>query len=265
MQSLDDLELERESGGIDDESYAALHDDYTGTRRGDDPRIARRRRRATARDAKAPPGQATGRGRRARSSCSRSSPASRSPAAVGVRLPGQTSSGNSPNVVGRGRRRQADQVAAEAGERESRRLRPPPRARRRVREQQRPPQRDQAVGRGDHDRSEPSRGPRAARTSALPRVGAGRPTRTAQAQLVASARAGVRQGHRGRPRLSATRTSSAACCSLSIGDSSRARRPISRRTCARSPNGTWRTQAVDLLAQVTTALASTSTTVPASP
>jgi len=29
MQSLDDLELERESGGIDDESYAQLHDDYT--------------------------------------------------------------------------------------------------------------------------------------------------------------------------------------------------------------------------------------------
>lgn len=29
IQSLDDLELERESGGIDDESYAELHDDYT--------------------------------------------------------------------------------------------------------------------------------------------------------------------------------------------------------------------------------------------
>ena len=29
MQSLDDLELERESGGIDDESYHELHDDYT--------------------------------------------------------------------------------------------------------------------------------------------------------------------------------------------------------------------------------------------
>jgi tetratricopeptide (TPR) repeat protein len=29
MRSLDDLELERDSGGIDDESYAELHDDYT--------------------------------------------------------------------------------------------------------------------------------------------------------------------------------------------------------------------------------------------
>ncbi len=29
MQSLDDLELEHESGGIDEESYAELHDDYT--------------------------------------------------------------------------------------------------------------------------------------------------------------------------------------------------------------------------------------------
>jgi cytochrome c-type biogenesis protein CcmH/NrfG len=29
LQSLDDLELEHDSGGIDDESYAELHDDYT--------------------------------------------------------------------------------------------------------------------------------------------------------------------------------------------------------------------------------------------
>jgi cytochrome c-type biogenesis protein CcmH/NrfG len=29
MKSLDDLELEHENGGIDDESYASLHDDYT--------------------------------------------------------------------------------------------------------------------------------------------------------------------------------------------------------------------------------------------
>src|SRR5207244_2437351 len=29
MQSLDDLELEHESGGVDEESYAELHDDYT--------------------------------------------------------------------------------------------------------------------------------------------------------------------------------------------------------------------------------------------
>ncbi|MFN8025529.1 MAG: hypothetical protein U0W40_03955 [Acidimicrobiia bacterium] len=29
MKSLDDLELEKDSGGIDDESYTALHDDYT--------------------------------------------------------------------------------------------------------------------------------------------------------------------------------------------------------------------------------------------
>ena len=29
LRSLDDLELEHESGGIDDESYAELHDDYT--------------------------------------------------------------------------------------------------------------------------------------------------------------------------------------------------------------------------------------------
>ena len=45
MQSLDDLELERESGGIDDESYAELHDDYTARAAAVDPDAARRRRR----------------------------------------------------------------------------------------------------------------------------------------------------------------------------------------------------------------------------
>ena len=47
MRSLDDLELEHESGGIDDESYAALARRLHRARRGDDPRAARRRRRAT--------------------------------------------------------------------------------------------------------------------------------------------------------------------------------------------------------------------------
>ncbi len=40
MQSLDDLELEHESGGIDDESYAELHDDYTARAAGVSGRCA---------------------------------------------------------------------------------------------------------------------------------------------------------------------------------------------------------------------------------
>ena len=60
MRSLDDLELEHESGGIDDESYAELHDDYTARaaavirtlRDGVDVTPAPRRR-APARDAPA--------------------------------------------------------------------------------------------------------------------------------------------------------------------------------------------------------------------
>ena len=57
MQSLDDLELEHESGGIDDESYEELHDDYTARaaavirtlRDGSTSRRPRRRRRRRAR------------------------------------------------------------------------------------------------------------------------------------------------------------------------------------------------------------------------
>ena len=95
LQSLDDLELEHESGGIDDESYAELHDDYTARaaavirtlRDGVDvrprarPAPERTRRRVAA--------------RRRRWSCSRSWPACRSRTPLGARLPGQTASGNS--------------------------------------------------------------------------------------------------------------------------------------------------------------------------
>jgi tetratricopeptide (TPR) repeat protein len=94
LQSLDDLQLEHDSGGIDDESYAQLHDDYTA-------RAAAVIR--TLRD-----------GVDARPEPPRSSRRSRTRVAVvagvivfalvvgvllssalGVRLPGQTSSGNS--------------------------------------------------------------------------------------------------------------------------------------------------------------------------
>ncbi|HEX5586088.1 MAG TPA: tetratricopeptide repeat protein [Acidimicrobiia bacterium] len=92
MQSLDDLELEHESGGIDDESYEALRDDYTARAAAT---IRALRDGVDARPAKAP-----------------APPAKRRiavialvvvfaigagvalAAAVGVRLPGETSSGN---------------------------------------------------------------------------------------------------------------------------------------------------------------------------
>ncbi|MET0421212.1 MAG: tetratricopeptide repeat protein [Acidimicrobiia bacterium] len=95
MKSLDDLELEHESGGIDDESYQALHDDYTA------------RAAATIR--------ALRDGVDARPAPPAVPPTKRRAAVIagilvfavivglalagtlGVRLPGQTSSGNAPS------------------------------------------------------------------------------------------------------------------------------------------------------------------------
>ena len=95
MRSLDDLELEHESGGIDDESYAELHDDYTA-------RAAAVIR--TLRDGvdvtPAPPPRSPTRTRRRVALVSAvvvfAIVAGTSLAyALGARLPGQTASGNS--------------------------------------------------------------------------------------------------------------------------------------------------------------------------
>ena len=95
MQSLDDLELEHESGGIDDESYAELHDDYTARAAG----VIRTLRDGVDVTAAPPP--------RSKSQTRRrvvlisvvlvfAIAAGTSLAyALGARLPGQTSSGNS--------------------------------------------------------------------------------------------------------------------------------------------------------------------------
>jgi cytochrome c-type biogenesis protein CcmH/NrfG len=95
MRSLDDLELEHASGGIDDESYAALHDDYTARaaatiralRDGVDARPAKPAATPTKRRVGAVAlilVFAVGAGVALA-------------AALGARLPGQTSSGNSPS------------------------------------------------------------------------------------------------------------------------------------------------------------------------
>jgi len=95
MASLDDLELEHESGGIDDESYAELHDDYTA-------RAAAVIR--TLRDGvdvtRAPPPRSPSRTRRRVVLVSvvlvfAIAVGTSLAYALGARLPGQTSSGNS--------------------------------------------------------------------------------------------------------------------------------------------------------------------------
>src|SRR5436853_445591 len=95
MQSLDDLELEHQSGGIDDESYAELHDDYTA-------RAAAVIR--TLRDGidVTPPPPSKSRAQTRRRALVVSvvllfavAAGLPLPLALGARLPGQTSSGNS--------------------------------------------------------------------------------------------------------------------------------------------------------------------------
>jgi tetratricopeptide (TPR) repeat protein len=95
MQSLDDLELERENGGIDDESYRELHDDYTARAAGV---IRTLRDGIDVTPARAPRSQTQTRRRVVLVSLVLvfAIAAGTSLAyALGARLPGETSSGNS--------------------------------------------------------------------------------------------------------------------------------------------------------------------------
>lgn len=95
MQSLDDLELEHQSGGIDDESYAELHDDYTA-RAAAVIRTLRDGIDVTPPPPTRPPGQARRRGLVVAVVILFALASGLTLAlALGARLPGQTSSGNS--------------------------------------------------------------------------------------------------------------------------------------------------------------------------
>ena len=208
MKSLDDLELEHESGGIDEESYTQLHDDYTARAAG----VIRTLRDGvddaapSAQDLAARRVARCGSRRSPRSWCSRSSPACRSPTRS-ARASGPDRIGQ--HVVDRAvkladRRgetsRSRHQPSPEGSERRAQRLRPAPAARRRVREQQRPPDRDQAVGCRHHHRSEPTRGAGQPRARPVPCVGAAAGQDGAAAGRGRSGRC-VRQGHPERPEL----------------------------------------------------------------
>ena len=112
LRSLDDLEAERATGGIDDESYQRLHEDYTAR--------AAAAIRALRDGEDAPPAPApSSRGRRMLIVGGMVAFAALAgvalAAALGARLPGQTSSGNapasSPASLGSTQRRQQLQAA----------------------------------------------------------------------------------------------------------------------------------------------------------
>jgi cytochrome c-type biogenesis protein CcmH/NrfG len=261
LKSLDDLELERGSGGIDDESYAALHDDYTA------------RTAATLR--------ALRDGVDARPSASRKAPPRRRrvavvavivvfsvvagvalAGAVGVRLPGQTSSGNQPSssvseAVGRRIKSLQKQVNATPNDYDLRldladayaSNNDLPTAVR---------QWDAAI---TIDPNRPEAHAQIGR--ALYLVSQQLPDKNAQAQQVADALAAFDKAIEVGPDYSDTYFFRGVLLAAT-NDLTSAQADL-QTYLSRSPNGTWHAQATAALAQVTAALANPSTTVPASP
>ena len=205
MQSLDDLELEHESGGIDDESYAELHDDYTARAAG----VIRTLRDGV--DVTAPPPPRSPQRTRRRvllvsvvlvfAIAVGTSLAY----ALGARLPGQTSSGNSAaapsttNAAQAALSKKIDDLQAKvnaAPDDYDLRLA----ALARVRGERRRAERAEAVGRRDRDRREPSRRARELGAPPLSRVGGhARPIGEEHADRAGVGR--VQPGHHRRARL----------------------------------------------------------------
>jgi cytochrome c-type biogenesis protein CcmH/NrfG len=265
MQSLDDLELEHESGGIDDESYAELHDDYTARaaavirtlRDGIDvtppapPKSPRRTRRRVALVA----------GVLVFAVAAGTSLAY----ALGARLPGQTETGNSAaapsttNAAGRALAQKIVQLQEQVNKapndydlrlqlaqayEENGDL---PNALK---------QSDDAI---TIDGSRPEAHANAARLIYLASEAA--PAAKAKNQLVAQALAGFNQAIAVGPDYPDAYYFRAVLYTQSLRDFARAQVDL-QNYLVKAPDGTWAALARQLLGQVTTALESPSTTVP---
>jgi len=90
------------------------------------------------------------------------------------------------------------------------------------------------------------------------------PDKNAQAQYVAEARAAFDKAIEVGPDYADSYFFRAVLLAAALHDYAGAQADL-QSYLSRSPGGTWRSQAVQLLSQVTSALASPSTTVPASP
>jgi hypothetical protein len=265
MQSLDDLELERESGGIDDESYRELHDDYTARaaavirtlRDGVDatpPRPARPRTQARRRVVLVSLvlvfAIAVG---------------TSLAYALGARLPGQTASGNSSatpsttNAAGRAlAQRIAElqtQVNASPDDYDLRLQLA------RVYEENSDignalEQSDAAI---TIDANRPEAHANAARLIYLGSEVA--PSPAAKNQLVAQALAGLDKAIAVGPDFADSYYFRAVLYSQSLRDDARAQVDL-QHYLVKAPDGEWAPVARELLARVTQALESTSTTVP---
>lgn len=265
MQSLDDLDAEHETGGIDDESYAELHDDYTARaaavirtlRDGVDvmpaprPRAPRRTRvRALLVSAVLVFAIAAG---------------TSLAYALGARLPGQTASGNSQASPSTTTPAQAalskkitgleQQVNASPDDYDLRLQL----ARAYEENGDLPNALKQSDAAMTIDPNRPEGHANAARLIYLASESA--PAQTAKDQLVAEALAGFTKAIEVGPDYPDSYYFRAVLWSQSLRDLARAQVDL-QSYLRRAPDGTWAQLARTLLAQVTTALETPSTTVP---
>jgi cytochrome c-type biogenesis protein CcmH/NrfG len=264
LQSLDDLEVEHDSGGIDDESYAELHDDYTA-------RAAAVIR--TLRD-----------GVDARPEPPRSERTTRRrvvvvagivvfalvvgvllSSALGVRLPGQTSSGNtgaSPSTTNASQRALATKIT----DLEAKVNATPDDYLLRIqlaRAYEENSDLSNALKQSDAaitvDPNRPEGHANAARLLYLASEQV--PAQAAQQQLISQALAGFDQAIKVGPDYADSYYFRGILYAFALKDYSRSQVDL-QNYLIKAPTGQWATQARQLLAQVTTALESPSTTVP---
>jgi len=265
MQSLDDLELEHESGGIDDESYSELHDDYTARaaavirtlRDGVDvthaaaPRSPHRTRRRIVLVALVLVFAVA---------------AGTSLAyALGARLPGQTSSGNSAaapsttNAAGAALAKKIDQLQTKVNaspDDYDLRLDLSRAYEENGDLQNALKQSDAAI---TINANRPEGHANSARLIFLASEAA--PDASAKNQLVAQALAGFNQAITVDPNYPDAYYFRAVLYSQALRDYARAQADL-QTYLVKAPDGTWAALARQLLAQVTTALETPSTTVP---
>jgi tetratricopeptide (TPR) repeat protein len=265
MQSLDDLELERESGGIDDESYTELHDDYTARAAA----VIRTLRDGVDATPPRPP--------RSRSQTKRrvvlvsavlvfAIAAGTSLAyALGARLPGQTSSGNSaaaPTTTTPAQKALLEKIQGLQAQVDAKpddydlRLQLARAFEENGDLQNALKQSDAAI---TIDANRPEGHANAARLLYLGSEAV--PSADAKNQLVAQALAGLNQAIAVGPDYADAYYFRAVLYSQSLRDYQHAQIDL-QNYLVKQPQGTWAEQARQLLTQVTTALEAPSTTVP---
>jgi tetratricopeptide (TPR) repeat protein len=265
LKSLDDLELEHESGGIDEESYAELHDDYTARAAA----VIRTLRDGIDVTPTKPARPRTQTRRRVVVVCAVlvfAIAAGTSLAyALGARLPGQTSSGNSQaapsttNAAGKALAKKIGQLQAQVNASPNDydlRLQLARAYEENGDLQNALKQSDAAI---TIDANRPEAHANAARLIYLASEVA--PEQGAKNTLISQALAGFNEAIAVGPDYADTYYFRAVLYSQSLRDDARAQVDL-QNYLVKAPDGTWAALARQLLAQVTTALESPSTTVP---